>query len=127
MDPVLRWHRALHEQSSFGADFLARVYAAGLHFGDRPLCTFARPLFISPNQVQQYAGIMRSFHQAIRFTREMIEADGLEGSEDSLAVRLGMPLDALELASQLPDISPTSPLHLPYISRTSRRCSMRST
>ena len=35
--------------------------------------------------------------------------------------------DALELASQLPHISPTSPLHLAYISRTSRRCSMRST
>ena len=32
-------------------------------------------------------------------------------------------LDALELTSQLPDIS----LHLPYISPISRRCSMRST
>ena len=99
MDPILRWQEALENRPGNGPDFLGRVRNAGLDFGDRPLCTFARPLFITPEQVVQYARLMRSFHEAIRFTREMIEADGLSGGEDSLAIRLGLTRDALELAS----------------------------
>ncbi len=68
-------------------------------YGDRPLCVFRRPLFISRALAGRYRALIAALHHGIRAAREMIEADGLDGRPGSLARRLGISPQAIALAT----------------------------
>ena len=80
------------------ADFLAQVEAAGVRFGDQPLCRFLRPLVVSSEHVRRTRHVVEAFHVAVRAARAAIVADGLDGRPGSLALQLGVDPRVIQLA-----------------------------
>ena len=98
MDPAQQWNSMVQQDPTEPGEFLAAVRRAGVVYGDRPLCVYRRPLFISHALARQYLRLLSGLHHAVRVARQMIEEDGLDGRPDSLAVRLGVSEQALALA-----------------------------
>jgi hypothetical protein len=93
------WHAALAASASDPGDFLDAVRSAGIVYGDRPLCTVRRPLIISRALAGQHLRLCGGLHRAVRAAVALIEGDGLDGRPDSLAARLGLPPEAIDLAA----------------------------
>ncbi|RME22559.1 MAG: hypothetical protein D6798_15500 [Deltaproteobacteria bacterium] len=96
------WQAALDAHPEWTADFLDRVSAAGVIYGDRPLCVTPQPMVVDAAIVRSYRRALRHLHVAVRTAREMIVADGLDGRPDSLAVRIGVDPRAIALAAVEP-------------------------
>ncbi|MFT5681334.1 MAG: hypothetical protein ACI8RZ_002240 [Myxococcota bacterium] len=98
MEIAEQWNRAVMDDPTPPEEFLEFVRAAGVVYGDRPLCVYRRPMFISHTIARRYLKLVSGLHRAIRVARQMIEEDGLHGHPDSLAVRMGVSPEALDLA-----------------------------
>lgn len=98
MQLVEQWNQAVSTDPTSPEAFLASVRDAGVVYGDRPLCVYRRPMFITGTTARRYLKAVSGLHHAIRVARELIEADGLDGRPGSLAVRLGVGPEALDLA-----------------------------
>ena len=97
--PSPDWSPALRASGADPDAFLAAVRAAGAVYGDRPLCTVRQPKLISRARARQHLRLCGGLHHAIRAARTWIEADGLDGRPGSLAVQLGLPPAAIDLAA----------------------------
>jgi hypothetical protein len=98
MDLAERWNQAVGQDPTPPEEFLESVRAAGVVYGDRPLCVYRRPMFISHALARRYLKLVSGLHRAIRVAKRMIEEDGLDGRPESLAIRMGVGQDALALA-----------------------------
>ena len=94
-----RWHDLLERHPVPPEQFLADVVAAGVRYGDKPLCVHRRPHLISDRLVHTVAVALGHFHKAIRIAREALQSEGLPGPAGSLVQSLGIPGPALELAA----------------------------
>lgn len=99
MDLIDRWHQHLRDDALPPEAFLQRVVDAGVRYGDRPLCVYRRPHFLSSRAVRNVGRVLALFHQTVRRAREALERDGLDGRPGSLASRLCIPPEALALAA----------------------------
>lgn len=96
------WNDRVRDHPLRPETFLAQVADAGVRYGDGPLCRHRRPLIIDPALHGQMQRMIAALHQVVRALRGLIEADGLDGHPDSLAVRLGLNAGALALARLAP-------------------------
>ncbi len=103
-----RWHDLLERHPVEPEAFLADVVAAGVRFGDRPLCVHRRPHLISDSLVNTVAVALGHFHKAIRIALRALLSEGLPGPAGSLVRSLGIPARALELAALEPGFESAS-------------------
>jgi uncharacterized circularly permuted ATP-grasp superfamily protein len=94
-----RWHEQMAEHPVSTEQFLSDVLRAGVRYGDSPLCIHRRPHFISDRLVNKVDVALGHFHMAVRVALNALLSEGLPGPPNSLVRSLGVPPEALSLAS----------------------------
>ncbi|MBM4391872.1 MAG: hypothetical protein FJ090_12185 [Deltaproteobacteria bacterium] len=92
--------------------FLAQVIARGARHGDGPVCAHRTPLSLSAPEWHRWRRLLPAVHRLLRKVRAALLAD-LDRGPDSLAARLGTPLDAIDWARidpGFPDVAPLARL-----------------
>lgn len=102
MHAMDRWHELLERHPMAPQKFLDDVVAAGVRYGDKPLCVHRRPHFISDGLVHTVAVALGHFQKSIRIALNALMSEGLPGPDGSLVRSLGIPHRALELAALPP-------------------------
>ena len=93
-------------------DFLRAVVARGARHGDDPVCVHRTPLVMSRAEAHRWRRLLPKMFRLLRRVRNRLLSD-LERGPESLAARIGTPLDALEWARidpGFPDVAPLARL-----------------
>ncbi len=94
------------------AAWLAEVTARGARHGTAPVCVHRTPMFLNAAEAARWRRVLPPVHRLLRKVRAALLAD-LDRGADSLAARLGTPLDAISWAQidpGFPDVAPLARL-----------------
>ncbi|MCB9777938.1 MAG: hypothetical protein H6742_05195 [Alphaproteobacteria bacterium] len=107
---LAQWRGAVLADGDGGpAAFRERVLAAGVRYGDQPLCVVRAPLLLSPQVVATYRDALAHLRGAIQQARALLLAD-LDRGPESLAARIGVDAQTIALAQTDPGYPGTAVL-----------------